>query len=79
MNEALALRLHKTGTLNLDNETINILYQKRIIDSTSGVRASVFLRALLKKAKQKLHGKMPTPPDIEQATTIGYVGANLEC
>jgi hypothetical protein len=54
--------------------TINILYQKHIIDSTSCVRAYAFLHALLKKAKRQLHDKMPTPPDIEDATGIGSFG-----
>jgi hypothetical protein len=78
MNDALALRLYQTGTLNLDDEEINILYQKHIIDSTSGVRVYAFLHALLKKAKRQLRDKMPTPPDIEQATSIGSFGSNLE-
>jgi hypothetical protein len=67
MNDALALQLDQTGTLGLDHEKINMLYQKHIIDSTSGVRAYVFLHAFLKKAKRQLHDKMPSPPDIEQA------------
>jgi hypothetical protein len=54
INDALALLLDQTGTLNLDDETINMLYQKHIIDSTSGVRAYAFLHALLKKAKRQL-------------------------
>jgi hypothetical protein len=74
MNDALALLLDQTGTLNLDDETINILYQKHIIDSASGIRAYAFLHALLKKAKQQLNECMPTPPDIEQATSIGSFG-----
>jgi hypothetical protein len=74
MNDALALHLDQTGTLNLDDETLNISYQKHIIDSTSGVRAYAFLHALLKKAKHQLHEKMPMPPDIEQATSIGSFG-----
>jgi hypothetical protein len=78
MNDALPLRLDQTGTLNLDNETINSLYQKHTIDCTSGVRAYAFLHALLKKAKCQLHDKMPKPPDIEQATSIGSFGSNLE-
>jgi hypothetical protein len=78
MNDALALRLDQTGTLNLDDETINVLYEKHIIYSTSGVRVYAFLHALLKKAKRQLHDKMPTPPDIEQATRIGSFGSNLE-
>jgi hypothetical protein len=77
MNDALALRLDQTGTLNLDDETINILHQKHI-DSTIGVRAYAFLHALLKKAKHQLHDKIPMPPDIEQATSIGSFGSNLE-
>jgi hypothetical protein len=32
----------------------------------------------LKKAKWQLNERMPTPPDIEQATSIGSFGANLE-
>jgi hypothetical protein len=55
MNDALALRLDQTGTLNMDDETIKILYQKHILDSTSGVRAYAFLHSLLKKAKRHLH------------------------
>jgi hypothetical protein len=57
MNDALALRLDQTGILNLDDDTINILYQKHIIDNTSGVHAYAFLHALLKKAKCQLHKK----------------------
>jgi hypothetical protein len=78
MNDALALLLDQTGTLNMDDETINILYQKHILDSTSGVRAYTFLESLLKKAKRHLHDHMPTPPIIDQATTIGSFGADLE-
>jgi hypothetical protein len=78
MNDALALRLDKTGMLNMDDETIKILYQKHILDSTSGVRAYAFLHSLLKKVKRHLHDHMPTPPSIDQATTIGYFGADLE-
>jgi hypothetical protein len=78
MNDALALRLDQTGTLNLDDETINILYQKHILDSTSGVHAYAFLYLLLKKEKRHLHDHMPTSTSIDQATTIGYFGADLE-
>jgi hypothetical protein len=78
MNDALALSLDQTGTLNLDDETIHILYQKHIIDSTSGVRVYAFSHALLKKAKRQMHEKMPTPPDIDHATIIGLFGSNLE-
>jgi hypothetical protein len=78
MNDALALCLDQTGTLNLEDETIHILYQKHIIDSTSGVRAYAFLHALLKKAKRQMHEKMPTPPDIDHAISIGSIGLNLE-
>jgi hypothetical protein len=72
------LRLNQTGTLNLDDETINILYQKRIIGSTIVVCLYAFLHALLKNAKRQLHDKMPTPPDIDQATSIGSFASNLE-
>jgi hypothetical protein len=78
MNDALALRLDQTGTLNMDDETINILYQKHMLDSNSGFRAYAFLHYLLKKAKRHLHDHMPTPPSIDQATTIGSFGAALE-
>jgi hypothetical protein len=78
MNDALALRLDQTGTLNMDDKTIKILYQKHILDSTSGVRAHAFLHSLLKKAKRRLHDHMPTPPSINQATTIGSFEADLE-
>jgi hypothetical protein len=78
MNDALALRLDQTGTLNLEDETILILYQKHIIDSTSGGRSYAFLHALLKKVKRQMHEKMPTPPDIDHATSIGSFGSNLE-
>jgi hypothetical protein len=37
-----------------------------------------FFHALLKKAKRHLNECMPTPPDIEQAISIGSFGANLE-
>jgi hypothetical protein len=78
MNDALALRLDQTGTHNMDDETIKILYQKHIMDSTSGVRAYAFLHSLLKKVKHHLHDHMPTPSSIDQATTIGSLGADLE-
>jgi hypothetical protein len=78
MNDALALHLDQTGTLNMDDETIKILYQKHIMDSTSGVCAYAFLHLLLTKAKRHLHDNMPTPPSIDQATTIGSFGADLE-
>jgi hypothetical protein len=78
MNDALALRLDQTGTLNLEDETIHILYQKHIIDSTSIVRAYAFLHALLKKAKRQMHEKMPTPLYIDHATSIGSFGSNME-
>jgi hypothetical protein len=51
INDALPLRLDHTGTLNLDDETIHILYQKHILDSSGGVRAYAFLHALLNKSK----------------------------
>jgi hypothetical protein len=75
MNDTLALHLDQTGTLNLNDETVHILYQKHNLDSYSGMRAYAFLHALLKKAKLQLNGKMPTPPNI----AIGSIGANLEC
>jgi hypothetical protein len=78
MNDALALRLYQTSTLNLKDETIHILHQKDIIDSTSGARAYAFLHALLKKVKRQMHDKMPTPPDIDHATSIGSFGSSLE-
>jgi hypothetical protein len=78
MNDALTLRLDQTGTINLEDETIHILCHKHSIDSTSGVRAFAFLHALLKKAKRQMHEKMPTPPDIDLATSIGSFGSNLE-
>jgi hypothetical protein len=78
MNDALALRLDQTGMLNMLDETINILYQKHILDSNSGVRAYSFLHSLLKKAKRHLRDHMPTPPSIDQAMTIGSFGAALE-
>jgi hypothetical protein len=78
MNDALALHLDQTGTLNLEDETIHILYQKHILDSSSGVRSYAFLHALLKNAKRQLNDKMPTPPDIEKSTSIGSFGANLK-
>jgi hypothetical protein len=42
------------------------------------VHAYAFLHALLQKAKRQLNDKMPTPRDIEKATSIGSFGANLE-
>jgi hypothetical protein len=78
MNDALALRLDQTGTLNMDDETISILYQKHILDSTSSVSAYAFLHSLLKKVKCHLHDHIPTPPSIDQATTIGSFLAGLE-
>jgi hypothetical protein len=78
MNDALALRLDQTGTLNRSDETIKILHQKYILDSNSGVRTYDFLHALLKKAKKELNKRMPTPPDIASAPSIGMFGANLE-
>jgi hypothetical protein len=79
MNDALALHLYQTGTLNLDDETIHMFYQKHILDSSSGMRAYAFIHAWLKKAKHQLNDKMLTPPDIKNATSIGSFGANLEC
>jgi hypothetical protein len=78
MNDVLALHLDQTGTLNLDDKTINILYQKHILDSTSGVCAYAFLHSLLKKVKRHLNDHIPTPLSIDQATTIGSFGADLE-
>jgi hypothetical protein len=78
MNDALAFRLNQTGTLNMDDGTIKILYQKHIMDSTSGVRAYAFLYSLLKKVKRHLHDHMPALPSINQTTNIGYFGAYLE-
>jgi hypothetical protein len=78
MNDALTLRLDQTGTLSFYDEIIHILYQKHILDSSSGVRAYAFLHALFKNAKRQLNYKMTTPPDIEEATSIGSFGANLE-
>jgi hypothetical protein len=78
MNDALVLRLNQTDTLNLEDETIHTLYQKHILDSSSSVRAYACLHALLKKAKCQLNVKMPTPPDIEKAMSIGSFGANLK-
>jgi hypothetical protein len=78
MNDASALRLDQTGTLNLDHEMIHILYQKHILDNSSGVGAYAFLHALPKKAKGQLNDKMPTPPYIEKAISIGSFGVNLE-
>jgi hypothetical protein len=65
MNDALALRIYQTGMLILDDETINILYQKYILDSSTGMRAYAFLHAFIKKEKRQLNEKMPTPPDTE--------------
>jgi hypothetical protein len=78
MNDALALSFDQSGTLNLEDETIHILYQKHILDSSSGVQAYIFRHALLKKAKHQLNDKMHTPPYIEKATSIGSFGANLK-
>jgi hypothetical protein len=60
MNDTLALRFDQTGMLNMDDDTINILYQKHILDSNSDVRAYALLHSLLKKAKRHLHDHMPT-------------------
>jgi hypothetical protein len=51
-------------TLNLNDEMIHILYQKHILDSSSGLRAYAFLHALLKKAKRQLNDNMSIPQDI---------------
>jgi hypothetical protein len=61
MNDAFTLCLNQTGTLNLEDETIHMLYKKHILDSSRGVRAYAFLHTLLKKAKRQLNEKMPTP------------------
>jgi hypothetical protein len=79
MNNALALHIDQTETLNLDDETIHVLYQKYILDSSIGMQAYACLHALLKKATRQLNDKMTTPPDIEKSTSIGSFGANLEC
>jgi hypothetical protein len=80
MNDVLTLapRLGQTGTLNLDDETIYILYQKHIIYSTSGIHAYDFLHALLKKTKRHLNQCMPKQSDIEQDASICSFVANLE-
>jgi hypothetical protein len=78
MNDAITLRLDQAGTLNMEDETINILYQKHILDICIGVRAYALLHSLPKKAKHHLHDHMPTPPSIDQATTIGSFAAALE-
>jgi hypothetical protein len=78
MNDTLALCLDQTGTLNMDDETIKILYQKHILYSTSGVPDYVSMHSLLKKVKRHLHDHMPTPPSIDQAMTIGSFGDDLE-
>jgi hypothetical protein len=62
----------------MDDDTINILYQKHILDSNSGVRACALLHSLIKKAKHHPHDHMPTLPCNDQATTIGSFGAALE-
>jgi hypothetical protein len=49
MNDALALRLDQTGTMNLDDETIHNLYQKQILKTSSGVQSYAFIHALLKR------------------------------
>jgi hypothetical protein len=61
MKDYLALSLNKTGTLDLEDKMIHILYQKHILDISSGVQAYAFLHALLKKAKRQLNDKMPAP------------------
>jgi hypothetical protein len=78
MNDSLALRFDQTDTLNLEDDTIHILYQKHILDSSRDVWAYDFLHTLLKKEKRQLNDKMPTPPDIEKATSISSFHANLE-
>jgi hypothetical protein len=78
MNDVLALHFDQTGTLNLDDKTINILYQKHVLDSSRGMRAYTFIPALLKKVKYQLNDKIPTPPDIDKSTSIGSFGSNLE-
>jgi hypothetical protein len=78
MNDVLALHFDQTGTLNLDDKTINILYQKHVLDSSRGMRAYTFIPALLKKVKYQLNDKIPTPPDIDKSTSIGSFGAKLD-
>jgi hypothetical protein len=78
MNDALDLHPDQTDQLNLDDKMIHILYQKHILDSSRGVRAYAFLHALLKETTRQLIDKMPTLPDVDKATSIGSVGANLE-
>jgi hypothetical protein len=78
MNDSPTLRLDQSGMLNLADETNHILYQKHILDSSSGVRAYAFLHTLLKKEKLQLNDKMPTQSDIYKSTSIGSFGANLE-
>jgi hypothetical protein len=79
MNDALAFRIDKKRTLNINDEMIHILYQKHVLDSSSGVQAYAFLHALLKQVTCQLNDKMPTPSDIEKETPLGSFGANLEC
>jgi hypothetical protein len=56
--------------MHLDDDTIDILYQTHIIDSTSGIRVYAFLCALLKGGKRQMNERMLTTPDIEQAPPI---------
>jgi hypothetical protein len=62
----------------LDDETIHIIYQKHILDSSNGARAYEFIHALIKKANNQLNDKIPAAPDIEKSTSIGSFGAILE-
>jgi hypothetical protein len=75
MNDSFALCLDNTDTLSLEDATIHIVYQKHILDISSGLRSYSFLYALLKKATCQLNDKMPTLSDIEKAMSIGSFGS----
>jgi len=64
MNDTFALRLDQLGALNREDGTINILYQKYILDSTNGLCAYAFLCALCNRAERELAVQRTTPPPI---------------
>ena len=66
-------------TFNLEDETISILYQKYILDCTSGLMAYAFIHSLLWHAKQATTSHMPkTPAKIYEAENIGQYEVKLK-
>ena len=63
--------LNQAGTINLEDETISILYQKYIFTCTSGLTAYSFIQSLMRRAKEDTTSLMPMPPNIHEVDQYG--------